>query len=137
MNESGDFIKVYVKSKKVPSRAVFLEYYSPSIIVFVKSSRSSVQFEDRLDEVQKSMLEDAEGFAHSTGIPIKVVDLSKLNVVSRLIRRILNFPKSPTIVLQGAIFSRIFGNQSSNPKHSDESSISGRLLEEEVIPLYR
>ena len=83
------------------------------------------------------MLEDAEGFAHSTSIPIKVVDLSKLNLVSRLVRRILNFPKSPTIVLQGTIFSRIFGNQFSTHAHSDESSISGRLLEEQVIPLYR
>jgi len=132
MSKSKDFIKVYIKSEKVPSRAVFLEYYSPSIIGFVKSSRSSIQFEDRLDEVQKLMLEEAERFAQSASIPMKVVDLSKLNFVSRLVRRILKFPKSPTVILPGTLFFRILGNQS-NPKHSDERSYIHGLLEGQVI----
>ena len=123
MSKSKDFIKVYIKSRKVPSRAVLLEYYSPSIVGFVKSSRSSIQFEDRLDEIQKLVLEHAERFAHSSGIPMKVVDLSKLNFVSRLIRRILKFPKSLAVVLPGTVFSGILVNQYSNPKRSGESSL--------------
>ena len=130
MNESGDFIKVYVKSKKVPSRAVLLEYYYPSIIGFVKSSRRSIEFEYRLDEVQQLMLEEAERFVHSTGIPIKVVDFSKLNFVFRLVRRILNFPKSPTVVLPGAVFSGILGI-----KYFDERSFPLPQLEEHAIPV--
>jgi hypothetical protein len=85
----------------VPSRTVVLESYSPSIVGLAKSFRSTLQFEDRLDEVQKSMLEDAESLAFSFGVPIQIIDLSKLNTVSRALRRILGFPRFPTVILPG------------------------------------
>jgi hypothetical protein len=131
MKDSGEFINVYVKSRKVPSRAVLLEYYSPSIIGIVKSSRRSIEFEYWLDEAQQLMLEEAERVAQSTGIPIKVVDLSKLNFVFRLVRQILKFPKSPTIVLPGMVFSGILGI-----KQLDERNYPARWLEEQIIPVH-
>ena len=138
MSKSRDLIKVYIRSKKVPSRTFLVEYYSPSIVGFVKSSRRAMLFEDRLDEVQKSLLEDAERLAISTGVPIKVVDLAKLNVVSRMIRRFFGkLPHSSTVVFPGSIFSSILGNQFTKFKHSDQSSYAGKLIEEQVISVHR
>jgi hypothetical protein len=136
MSESFGFIKVYIKSMKVPTRAVFLEYYSPSMVGFAKSTRSTIQFEDRLDEVQKLMLEDAERLAISTGVLIQIIDLSKQNFISRLVRR-LKFPRSPTVVLQGKLFSGILGNHFIGFKHLDETSNTVKLLEEQVIRVHR
>jgi len=136
LSKFGDFIIVYIKTKKVPSRTVFVDYYPPSIVGFVKSSRSTLLFEDRLDKVQESILEEAERLAISTSVPIKVVDLAKPNAVSRLVRRFFRkLPRPSTVVLPGSIFSGILRNQFTNFKHLDESS--GKLLEEQVIPEYR
>jgi len=120
---------------KVPSRAVHFEYYSPSIVGFVKSSRSSIQFEDRLDKVQKSMLEDAERLAISSGVSLRVIDLSKLNVVFRLFSRILSSQIFPGVVLPRKVFSSTMGNQFVDFGKPDRSRYSNNLLEE--LPVIR
>jgi hypothetical protein len=133
MNESENFIKVYIRSKKVPSRTVVLESYSPSIVGLTRSFRCTLQFEDRLDEAQKSLIEDAERLALSFGVPIQIIDLSKLNAVSRVLRRILGFPRIPRVVLSGKLFSRIVANPFTKFEHSEKSIRTKRLMEQKLF----
>jgi hypothetical protein len=104
-NSRRQAVKIYVRSKKVATRSLVVESYAGSIIGPVKLPLRFVDYEDRLDETQQTMVDYASDLALSAGLPIKVVDVSKLNVLERLGRVIFRRDReTPAIELPEAMF---------------------------------
>ena len=104
-NSRRQAVKIYVRSKKVAIRSVVIENYTGSIVGPVKLPSRFVDYEDRLDETQQTMVDYASDLALSTGLPIKVVDVSKLNVLERFGRVIFRrVRETPAIELPEAMF---------------------------------
>jgi hypothetical protein len=97
-------VRVYVRSKKVAIRSAVVEIYASSITGPMRLPTRFVDYEDRLDDTQKSMVEYATDLAMSADLPIKIVDVAKLNVWKRLGRALSGTRDTPAIVLPEALF---------------------------------
>ncbi len=98
-------VKIYVRSKKVAIRSAVVESYSGSFIGPVKTFTRFVDYEDRLDDTQQRMIDYASDVAMSADLPIKVIDVSKLNILERFARWIFRRVRmTPAIELPEAMF---------------------------------
>jgi hypothetical protein len=101
-------VKIYVRSKKIAIRSAVLESYSGSFIGPVKTFTRFVDYEDRLDDTQQRMIDYASDLAMSADLPIKVIDVSKLNMMERFARLIFRRVRmTPAIELPEAMFLRM------------------------------
>ena len=99
---------VFVKSQRVAVRSVIVEHYVKSVIWPEKSVRRVVEYEDRLDETQRAMLDYAKDLAKAGKFRLKIVDLSKESRIKYSVGRIFGrHSMFPTIVFSDAIFCRI------------------------------
>jgi len=102
---NGQAVKIYVRSKKVAIRSVVLENYSGSFIGPIKTFTRFMDYEDRLDDTQQRMIDYASDLAMSAHLPIKVIDVTKLNVLERFARLIFRRVRmTPAIELPEAMF---------------------------------
>ena len=102
-------MKVYVRSKRVPVQSFACERLVPSVIGSVKITKWVVQYESRLDDDQQAILKYADDLSASAGLPIEIVDVSKLNIVRRLILKIFKneLYKAPAVVFSGIAISNV------------------------------
>ena len=83
---------VFVKSKRIP---VVTSYNAPQLLpigpfmLLTSSKRSTVRYENTLDEYQERILESVRRFAANNGMRIMIKDVSKENILKLLLRKIL------------------------------------------------
>lgn len=113
-NRERQTLTVYVRSKSVPVSSTELKDYVQWVTAPVKVPRRVIQYEDRLDDRQKKILDFADDLAATLALPLKVVDVSKLNVFQRLARWISgrNNEAPALIISEGAFFRLIKSSNS-------------------------
>jgi hypothetical protein len=102
-------VKVYVRSKRVAVQSFACERYVPSVIGSVKITNWVVQYENRLDDAQQAILKYADDLSTSAGLPIEVIDVSKLNIIRRLVTLFFrrDLYRTPAVLFPETAFSRI------------------------------
>jgi hypothetical protein len=107
-DEQQEIVTVFVKSKRVAVRSIIVEQYIKSVIGPQKVAERIVEYEDRLDETQRAMLEYANDLAKAGKFRLKIVDLSKQSRIKYSLGRLFGRPSIvPTIVFSDAIFCRV------------------------------
>jgi len=138
-----DLVSVYVKSRKIAIRSILIPNYAGSVIRHEKISKRVVEYEKEIDEVQKVMLEFADKLAETRNITIKVIDLSKLSFLRKIMRRALGEQDRPAIDFPATIFSFVLDEitkgglfiNSTVPSSSEEiRSISTHTSREIELP---
>jgi len=125
--DSGkQIVKVYVRSKRVAVQSFPSERTVPSIVGSVKLTSWVVQYEDRFDDSQKSILKYADDLASSVGVPIEVIDVSKLNLIRRLVTLVFrrDLYKTPIVLFPETAFSRIMNRMYLLPSSTNVNQIN-------------
>lgn len=108
-NEKEKKILAFVKSKRVPVAITYVEKLHWSAIGILRTKRSVVQYETRLGESGLAALEYARELASFANLSLEVVDLSKTNFLSRLVRRVIPKMQTPFIEIPGAVLPTVLG----------------------------
>jgi hypothetical protein len=106
-------IKVFVRSKRVPAAMSIVENPQWTTAGTFRVRKMVLQYDDQLDTSQLAILDYAQRVALAAGVSLEVVDLSRMNFVSRFAKSLINAtPKAPTVVIPGALLTN--GQESQN-----------------------
>jgi len=116
MANTNENMKVFVRSKNVPVAIRVVEDLQWTTAGTFKVRRTMLQYENQLDEGQMAILEYARKLAGAAGVSLEVVDLSRLNFISRFVKYLFaKTPRVPSVEIPGMVLSDLLAAQTPEP----------------------